>query len=223
MDAATDRQLVERTLAGDAEAFAALYRRYYARIYRLALLRCRNASDAEDIAAETFVRAISHLPTFRFRGESLLPWLSRICANLITDSFRQRAPGVISLDTPTSEGLRALLEGLPGDLPDPQLMAERHETQALVRAAIAKLPPDQADAVVLRFGGDLPLKEIAAALGKTEGAIKSLLHRAMIGMRKVLLDGVQEAETLGRCREQATQSYGNENHARITARSGRAT
>jgi RNA polymerase sigma-70 factor (ECF subfamily) len=198
----TDRQLVERTLAGDAEAFAALHRRYYARVYRLALFRCPNPSDAEDIAAETFVRAIAHLPTFRFHGESLLPWLGRICSNLAADLGRRRAPApLVSLDTPSADGLRALLEGLEGDAPDPHMIAERHEAQALVRAAVAALPPDQCDAVLLRFGGDLPLKEIALALGKTEGAIKALLHRAMRGLRKALLEGAREAEVFGHLRQ----------------------
>ena len=70
---ATDRVLVAQALSGNGEAFAALHRRYYARVYRLALLRCRSVADAEDVASETFVRAIAHLPAFRFQGESLFP------------------------------------------------------------------------------------------------------------------------------------------------------
>ena len=199
--AETDRQLVQRTLAGDTNAFAVLHRRYYARVYRLALFRCRNVQDAEDIAGETFVRAIAHLPAYRFAGESLLPWLSRICANLVADQGRRRAPAaVVSLDTPTADGLRTLLEGLPGEGADPHAVAERHEVQALLLAAIAGLPPDQADAVLLRFAGDLPLKEIGLHLHKSEGAIKALLHRAMIGLRKALLDEARGAEVFGHLR-----------------------
>ncbi len=208
-ETAQDRCLVERTLAGDQDAFAVLHRRYYARIYRLALLRCSNCADAEDIAAETFLRAISHLPAYRFRGESLFPWLSRICLNLVADLHRQRpAATLLSLDAPTGQNLRALLESLPGETPDPYAVAERHEVQALLRTAVAALPPDQADAVLLRFLGDLPLKEIAAALGKTEGAIKSLLHRAIIGLRKSLLDSVQDAELFDRLRRSNTPASG---------------
>jgi RNA polymerase sigma-70 factor (ECF subfamily) len=198
-----DRRLVERTLAGDVDAFAVLHRRYFARIYRLALFRCQSPSDAEDIASETFVRAIAHLPAFRFRGDSLFPWLSRICSNLAADLGRRRAPAgvLVSLDAPAAEGLRALLEGVAGDAPDPYDIAERHEAQALIRAAIAGLPPDQCDAVLLRFLGDMSLKEIAHALGKTEGAIKALLHRAMIGLRKALLTGAREAEVFSHLRK----------------------
>lgn len=203
---ATDRQLVERTLAGDTQAFALLHRRYFARVYRLALYRCRSVQDAEDIASETFLRAIAHLPAFRFQGESLFPWLSRIASNLAADMGRQRAgTTLLSLDGPTADGVRALIEGITsGEAPDPHEWAERHEAQEMIRAAIAQLPPDQADAVLMRFGGDLPLKEIALALNKTEGAIKSLLHRALVSLRKSLLAGVREAEVFGHLRETAT-------------------
>lgn len=197
----SDRHLVAQTLAGDRDAFAILHRRYYARIFRLAFLRCGNASDAEDIASETFIRAITHLPSFRFQGESLFPWLSRICLNLVADRGRARAQTpLVSLDAPAGNSLRALLDALPGDLPDPHVVAERHEVQALVRAAVANLPPEQMNAIVLRYVGDLPLKEIALALNKTEGAIKALLHRATVALRKALLAGEREAEIFGHLR-----------------------
>ncbi len=215
-----DRHLVERTLAGDRDAFAVLHRRYYARIFRLAVLRCGSASDAEDIASETFIRAITHLPSYRFQGESLFPWLSRICLNLVADRGRARAQAtLVSLDAPAGNSLRALLDALPGDLPDPHVVAERHEVQALVRAAVANLPPDQMNAVVLRYVGDLPLKEIAGALGKTEGAIKSLLHRATVGLRKALLAGAREAEVFGDLRAASSDHQQNQ-HGRRTGNHG---
>ncbi|MBC7807002.1 MAG: RNA polymerase sigma factor [Akkermansiaceae bacterium] len=201
----SDRTLVERTVAGDREAFTVLHKRYYARIYRLAIYRCRNTQDAEDVAAETFVKAIAHLPQFRFQGESLFPWLSRIATNLVHDQARRTA-GVsfLSLDGETADQVRSLLEAIPGtDSPDPHAMAERAETQALVRAAVAMLPADQAEAVLLRFGSDLPLKEIALALNRTEGAIKSLLHRALVNLRKSLITGAIDSASVQEWRQSA--------------------
>lgn len=190
---ASDKDLVRRTLAGDAQALATLHRRYYARIYRLALFRCRSTADAEDIAAETFVRAIDHLPGYRFQGESLLPWLSRIATNLATDQQRRRSTApMLSYDQKTADDIRALLETLESDAPDPHSLAERQETRELLRAAIAKLPNEQADAILMRFGGDLPLVEIAAALGRSEGAIKSLIHRGLVNLRKSLANHAEE-------------------------------
>lgn len=195
----SDRRLVERTLTGDREAFALLHRRYYGRVYRLALVRCRSAQDAEDVASETFVRAISHLSSYRFQGETLFPWLSRIASNLMVDQGRrQHGASFVSLDGgDAAEGVRALIEGLKSDAPDPHALAERQEAQALVRAAIAALPGDQADAILLRFAGDMPLKEIALAMNRTEGAIKSLLHRALVNLRRSLTSGEVDTAVFG--------------------------
>jgi RNA polymerase sigma-70 factor, ECF subfamily len=189
----SDRELVRRTLDGDAPALAALHKRYYARIYRLALFRSRSTADAEDIAAETFVRAIDHLPGYRFQGESLLPWLSRIATNLVVDQQRRRATApIFSYDQKAADDVRSLLEALETDGPDPHALAERHETRELLRSAIAKLPSDQADVILMRFGGDLPLAEIALALGRSEGAIKSLIHRGLVNLRKSLIVHAEE-------------------------------
>jgi RNA polymerase sigma-70 factor (ECF subfamily) len=200
-EASTDRELVRLSLAGDPDAFATLHRRYYPRIFRLALYRCRSVADAEDIAAETFLKAITFLPNFRFQGESLLPWLSRIATNLAADQHRRLHGTVpLSLDARTADDVRTLLENLEADGPDPHQLAERTETQALIRAAIAALPADQGDAILLRFGGDLPLVEIALAMNRTEGAIKSLIHRGLVNLRKTLTQQATEAANLEQMR-----------------------
>lgn len=189
-----DRTLVERTLSGDRDAFAVLHRRYYGRLFRHALYRTRNTQDAEDIAAETFVRAIAHLGTYRFQGDSIYPWLARIATNLILDQGRKFAGAtIVSLESNDTDGVRAYIEALRSDEPDPHRLAERQETQVFLRTAIASLPPDQAEAVLLRFGGDLPLKEIALAMNKSEGAIKSLLHRALVNLRRTLTQAEADA------------------------------
>jgi RNA polymerase sigma-70 factor (ECF subfamily) len=201
-----DRRLVERTLAGDTEAFAVLHRRYYGRVYRLALFRTRSVPEAEDVAAETFVRAIAHLAGYRFQGETIYPWLARIASNLIADQGRRGSGAtVVSLEG-SAEGVRAFLEGLSSSAPDPHALAERQETQALLRAAISSLPGDQADAILLRFGGDMPLKEIAMEMGKTEGAIKSLLHRALVNLRRTLIDEEETARQFGEWRTRVSRT-----------------
>ena len=197
----TDRELVTRTLAGDKDAFAGLHRKYYARVFRHALYRTRNTQDAEDVAAETFVRAVAHLATYRFpmragsnaQAESLYPWLARIATNLILDQGRRFSAPTVSLDSGSAGGVRTYIENLQSDTPDPHTLAARQETQTYLRTAIATLPHEQGEAILLRFGGDLPLKEIALALGKTEGAVKSLLHRALANLRKTLCEAEDEA------------------------------
>jgi RNA polymerase sigma-70 factor, ECF subfamily len=202
----SDQWLVRETLAGNTAAFSVLHKRYYARIYRLAVFRTRSTTDAEDIAAETFVKAITHLASYRFQGESLFPWLARIASNLVVDmSRRQSGMAAVSLDSTTSDQIRALIEGLPSNSPDPHALAERQETQALVRNAILALPREQSEAILLRYLGDLSLKEIADAMGKSEGAIKSLLHRAVANLRRLLVEGEQAAAQFGARRAQITE------------------
>lgn len=197
-----DAALVAQAQRGEARAFAALHARHYRRIYHLAYLKTNHAQDAEDIASETFVRALAALPRFRLRPEthSLYPWLHRIALNLIADSARQRPPsGVVSLDAPTIAGVRALLESQAADPNgEPSAVAERHEVQQLVRSAIASLPTDQGDVLVYRFLGDLSAREIAPLLCRSEAAVKSLLHRAVVALRRELaqrLDTVERLET----------------------------
>ena len=99
----------------------------------------------------------------------------------------RRSHGQVPLSLESAaDDVRALMESLQDIGPNPHELAERHETQVLIRAAIATLPPDQADAILLRFGGDLPIQEIAIAMKRTEGAIKSLIHRGLVILRKTL-------------------------------------
>jgi RNA polymerase sigma-70 factor (ECF subfamily) len=185
---ASDRALVEQAKNGNVEAFGILHDRYYAKIYRLAYLKTGNAEDAQDIASETFCRALHHLPRYQFRRcESLYPWLHRIASNLMVDACRSRpAGGVISLDAALGEELGSFLEQLPDTGASPQDLVERKEVQALVQEAIRRLPADQSDAVSYRFLADLSIREIARALNRSEGAVKSLLHRALVSLRRDL-------------------------------------
>lgn len=190
----SDKALVERLKAGDRIAFGTLHHRYYPRIYRLALLKTNHPDDAADIASETFCRALQRLAEFEFRrSDSLYPWLHRIASNLIIDRARaQPAGGEVSLDAAIADEVGSFLEYLPDTGPTPQELVERKEVQVLVRRAITHLPADQAEAVLYRFLGDLSIKEIARALDRSEGAVKSLLHRALVSLRRSVLAEVVE-------------------------------
>lgn len=202
---ATDAALVAAAQRGDVHAFGRLHARHYKRIYHLAYLKTSNTQDAEDVASETFIRALSSLGRFRFKDgqTSLYPWLHRIAVNLIVDGGRRRpAAGIVSLDAPVIAGMRALLDQrLPDQEPSPQEIVERHEVQQLVRTAIAALPPDQGDVLVYRFLGDLTPREIAPLLGRSELATKSLLHRATIALRGEIERRVDAVERLELHRE----------------------
>ncbi len=204
----SDKALVERLKAGDAIAFGTLHRRYYPKVYRLALLKTNNPDDAADIASETFCRALQHLPGYKFqRCDSIYPWLHRIASNLIIDAARSRPPGgEVSLDASTADEVGSFLECLPDTGPTPQELVERKEVQALVRQAIARLPADQSEAVLYRFLGDLSIKEIARALDRSEGAVKSLLHRALVSLRQGMLADALEQRTASQQSKSNTRS-----------------
>ncbi len=196
----TDAALVAAAQRGDVNAFGALHTRYYLRLYHLAYLKTNNAQDAEDVASETFVRALAGLSRLRLKDDaaSLYPWLHRIAMNLIVDGHRRRPPsGVVSLDAPLVAGIRTLLdtEELASG-PTPHEVAERHEVQQLVRSAIAALPEDQADVLIYKYLGDLSIREIAPLLARSEAAAKSLLHRAVVGLRREIERRVDAVERL---------------------------
>lgn len=215
---AGDADLVARAQRGESDAFAALHGRYYSRVYRLAFLKTNNASDAEDIASETFMRALAKLPQFRLTpGGSFYPWLHRIAVNLIVDTCRQRPPsGIVSLDAPLIAGMRDLLADRLDGGESPQKIVERHEVQQLVRSAIASLPDDQGDVLIYRFLGELSLREIVPLMHRSEAAVKSLLHRATVALRTEIarrLDAVERLEQTrgaGERRAKETQHVGRD-------------
>jgi RNA polymerase sigma-70 factor (ECF subfamily) len=193
----SDRALVARIKEGDASAFSTLHRRYYRKLYRFVYLRTNNAEDAADITSETFCRALQRLNNYEFRrSDSLYPWLHQIASNLVIDQSRARpAGGVLSLDAQLSEDLESFLNCLPDESPSAQEVLEQKEIHAAVREAVEGLPADQARAVVFRFFADLSIRDIAREMDRSEGAIKSLLHRALQGIRDRLRAGAGPAAT----------------------------
>ena len=196
----TDAALVAAAQRGNVNAFGTLHSRYYLRLYHLAYLKTNNAQDAEDVASETFVRALASLSRLRLKDDSasLYPWLHRIAMNLIVDGHRRRPPsGVVSLDAPLIAGIRTLLDTEDfASGPTPHEVAERHEVQQLVRSAIAALPEDQADVLIYKYLGDLSIREIAPLLTRSEAAAKSLLHRAVVSLRREIERRVDAVERL---------------------------
>ncbi|MFQ6131423.1 MAG: RNA polymerase sigma factor [Armatimonadota bacterium] len=184
----TDAELVARVAAGEGEALDLLHGRYYARLYRLAYVKLGGREDASDIASETFVRAVKHIAELHpLQTDSLYPWLHTVACNLVTDALRRkRLRPQLSLDDRCREEVAAYIDQAPNGRPRPDEVLERREVQAYVREAIADLPEAQGAAVLYRFVGEMSIREIAEEMGKSEGAVKSLLHRAMNGLRRAL-------------------------------------
>lgn len=167
-----DRELpriIAQAQAGDVNAFGELYSRYAAQILRYLYVRTREQESAQDLTQEVFVRVIKGIGQFEYRGEkSFLGWLYTIAANVLIGQVRRKQP----ISTPLDDGL---------ELIDPHGQEAVHalfERMAL-KQAIAQLTDDQQQVLTLKFFADMSNGEIAAILGRTEGAIKALQHRAL--------------------------------------------
>ena len=162
-----DSILVRAAQNGDVDAFEELVRRYQTSIYRVALRMLGSRADAQDAAQETFVRAWRALPRFR-HDSAISTWLYRIVTRRALDKIASRR----------TTGTLDELDLEAG--PDPAQAAEHQEQLRAVRQAIAKLPPEQRAAIVLREFEGLSYQEVAQVLGASVPAIKTRIHRARL-------------------------------------------
>lgn len=172
-----ERQLVQRSAAGDQDAFRQLVQRHHRRVFNIAYRALGDAGLAEDVAQEVFVKIYRHLPGYRHE-KPFVHWLHRIAANAVTDAAR-RSHSVLSLD--------ALEQAPAGQQADPQDVASQREIQRAVRRAIANLPSHYRDAVALQLFHDLSYEDIAAVLDIPIGTVMSRLNAA----KRLLRDRLQ--------------------------------
>jgi RNA polymerase sigma-70 factor (ECF subfamily) len=186
----SDSALIAR-VQEDPEAFGLLYQRYVGRIYNYIYYRTGNHQDAEDLTARTFYRALKHISRYVDRGAPFSAYLYRIAHNAVANWHRDRSRRQsISLDELVLATLRR--EG-------PASVVEQHEEQALLLRAVRQLPPERQQLLILKFVEQMRNAEIAEAMGRTEGAIKSLYHRTLVALREELVEsGNGREENAGR-------------------------
>jgi RNA polymerase sigma-70 factor, ECF subfamily len=170
-----DQRDLERARTYDAETLAEIYDRYSGSIYGYLYRVTGDAAHAEDLAGEVFLRLLEALPTRRAPRDNLEGWLYRVAHNLAMDLFRRQKKGPA---VPLAEELVAQ-EGQPSDL------VEEMQAKQQLRARIQYLSSDQQRVILLRFAEELPLMEVARLMGKSEGAVKTLQHRALSRLRKL--------------------------------------
>jgi len=173
---ADDAVLVDAALAGSADAFDALVGRHRRTVYQLCYRYVHHHEDAADVTQDTFVRAWRALPTFRGQAR-FSTWLYRIAVNACLNKVAARIPPGEPLD---AETLVDRHQPRPGDA---LLAAER---AALVRAAVAALPPRQRAALILRTYHELSHQEVADIVGTSVGAVKANVFHALANLRKRL-------------------------------------
>jgi RNA polymerase sigma-70 factor, ECF subfamily len=175
----SDEALVARAKR-DRDAFACLYDRYVEQVYRFIYRRVKDHTIAEDITARVFFRALEYLPRFEWRGIPFGGWLIRIAANLIRD-HSGHAQRLVSLREWAEDGMAIATS----DPPVEEQYADRQASSILWQTVDA-LPMPEQQVVVFRFARDMSVREIATTMGRTEGAVKQLLFRAVKRLRQQL-------------------------------------
>ena len=168
-------RLVERAKT-DADAFGELYDHYFGQIYRFVYSRLHDQEAAEDVTLEVFFKALRAIGRYRPSGHPFSAWLYQISVNAINDHYRSRRPAS-SLDDAVAVA--------DGQRPVAERVVDSSEA-ARVWSAIDDLPPQQRIALTLKLGEDMKLAQIGEIMGKSEGAVKLLVHRGMIGVRQRL-------------------------------------
>ncbi|MGY1670160.1 sigma-70 family RNA polymerase sigma factor [Geodermatophilus sp. SYSU D00710] len=183
----TDRldvwDLVRRSQDGDAEAFGRLYDHYVTTVHRYLLHRVGDRALAEDLTSETFVRALRRIDSLSFQGRDVGAWLVTIARNLVRDHVKSS---------------RFRLEVTTADMRDADRATDGPEDAVVTRlaneqllACIRALGSEQQECISLRFLQGLSVSETAAVMGKKDGAVKALQHRAVRRLAALLPEGLR--------------------------------
>lgn len=165
---AGERELIEAAQK-DPTRFAELYEDNFERVYAYVAQRVRSRDAAQDVTAEVFHSALANLGSYQWRGVPFSAWLLRIAANAISDRWQSAA---------REQGKPA-----PEEPAHANISLEDVEESARLFRLVDKLPGEQRRVVQMRFAEEKSIREIAVALGKTEGAIKQLQFRALESLR----------------------------------------
>lgn len=173
---ADEADLVQRAIRRDADAFGKLYDMHMDRVYRHIYYRVGNESDAEDLTQQVFLRAWQAIGRYRKSSSPFIAWLMTISHNLVVDHYRTKKDrAYVEAETLASDSAS-----------NPEHAAEVDFERQRLRRAVLQLKPDQQQVVMLRFMEGFQFAEIASLLGKKEGHIRVILHRALVLLRHTI-------------------------------------
>ncbi|MCA1830659.1 MAG: RNA polymerase sigma factor [Actinobacteria bacterium] len=174
-------ELVQRAKDGDRQAFAALYRTYLPTVYKFLYYRLNsNKAMAEDMTAEVFLRALRKIGDFNWTGADFGSWLLRIARNLVLDNAKSSRA---RLETVTDE----MPEDAAGEARSTEAAVMENVENESVYKAIKQLSPDQRDVITMRFIQGMDVSQVAEAMGKKEGTIRTLQFRGLKTLQKLLV------------------------------------
>jgi RNA polymerase sigma-70 factor (ECF subfamily) len=174
--------LVVSEQAGETAAFEALYDHFYDRIYRYVSFKAGDATAAEDITEDVFLRMLKSIGSYKHRGHPFSSWLFRIGHNLVVDYFRKKGRD-------KSVPLDKVLAVVGESSIDLDNYVQTKLAMREVNAAMEDLTDLQRQVISLRFAGGLSVNETAQAVGRNENAVKALQHAGIKKLRKILMPG----------------------------------
>jgi RNA polymerase sigma-70 factor (ECF subfamily) len=177
MSTSRDSEKSQERMRNEAQ-LAELYEEYYDRITRYAYVHIGDRNDAEDIAGETFLRALKTLDSYQERGVPMQAWLFKIAHNLIVDYLRKK----------TKIKIQAIDITPLADDEDPTVMVEKKVQLEKVKKAMINLTDDQREVIGLRFLGGMTSREVAQVMNKNDGAVREMQRAAIERLRNILAD-----------------------------------
>lgn len=165
----SDERVLIEAAQEDPGRFAELYELNFHRVYAFVARRVHDRSETQDLTAYVFQQALANIGKFKSRGAPFVTWLYRIAANAIADQARKKSREVTEIESRTEASI------------EPDL--EQVERRARLFSAVDELPEDQRRVILLRFGEEKSIREIAAALNRSEGAVKQLQFRGLENLR----------------------------------------
>jgi RNA polymerase sigma-70 factor (TIGR02952 family) len=175
--------LVRQAQEGDAEAFGRLYDHYVTMVHRYVYHRVGDRATAEDVTSETFVRALRRIDSLSFQGRDVGAWLVTIARNIVLDHVKSSRYRLEVATADMRDADRAT------DGPEDAVVA--HLTNRELLACVQQLGSEQQECIVLRFIHGLSVSETAAIMGKKDGAIKALQHRAVRRLAGLVPEGLR--------------------------------
>lgn len=169
--------LIQQAKSGDSQAISQLYRNHAQMIYRFIAFRVPTTDDAEDLTSEVFTRMIEGLASYEITGVPFEAWLYRIASHRVADFYRKRSRRKQDVE---------LTDHLSNDEPLPEESLQRREEFKQLRAAIAFLNDEQQDVLILRFIENKNHQEVAEILGKSLSAVRTIQHRALVQLSRLL-------------------------------------
>jgi RNA polymerase sigma-70 factor (ECF subfamily) len=176
---ADDTKLIAGAAKGDREAFGALYERYVFKVFRHVYYLTSDLHSAEDLTAQTFLKALEAIHRYEMRGVPFLAWLLRIAYNLTINHKKVRDNGT----APLPEAVE-----VQGILYSPEASCEAKADGERVWEGVRTLRGDQRQVIVMRFIDGLSYSDVAKVLGKSIGAVRVIQYRALCALRRRLED-----------------------------------